>query len=116
MHFKPLENGETAISIPFNMFKQKELIAFIDEAFRHGGLNRLGEIIWDRGRGKIPLEKSDESRKAWFEDGIECEVLNPNSNGWKKGKIRINIKIEFCPDEQEEDSTLDGIRQNKSIQ
>lgn len=114
MEFKPLEDGETAISIPSNMFKHKELIAFVKEAFRHGGLNRLGEIIWDRGRGKIPLEKSD--RIAWFEDGIECEILKPNSMGWKKGRVRVNVTIEFYTDEQEEEeSALNTIRQNQPM-
>jgi hypothetical protein len=116
MVFKILEDGETAISIPFNMFKHKELIDFVGEAFRHGGLNRLGEIIWDKNRGKIPLEQSDVSRNAWFEDGIECEILKPNSPRWQKGRVRIKITIEFCPDEQTlEESDLNKIRQNQSI-
>jgi KGK domain len=116
MEFKPLEDGETAISIPSNMFKHKELIDFINEAFRHGGLNRLGEIIWDRGRGKIPLEKEG-GRRSWFEDGIKCEILKPNSTGWQQGRVRINVTIEFCADEQEgEESALNSIRQSQSIQ
>jgi hypothetical protein len=39
------------------------------------------EIIWDKGRGKIPLDKSEENRNMWFEDGIECEILEPNFTG-----------------------------------
>jgi KGK domain len=96
--FKPLQDEQTAIALPSSMFKQKDLLAFINEAFRGAGLNRLGEIIWDRGRGKIPLDKHEEKRTAWFSDGIECEVLTPNSSGWQKGKVRINVSIEFCPD------------------
>lgn len=113
MEFKPLEDNETAIAIPSNMFKYRELMAFVDEAFRRGGLNRLGEIIWDRGRGKIPLDKSEENRSMWFEDGIECEILKPNSTGWQKGKFRINVTIEFCPDEiAEEIDVLERLRNN----
>jgi KGK domain len=116
VEFKPLDNGETAISIPSNMFKHKELMAFINEAFRHGGLNRLGEIIWDRGRGKIPLDKSDDSRQSWFENGIECEILKPNSMGWQKGRVRINVTIEFCADKYEQaESELNSIRQNQLV-
>jgi KGK domain len=105
MEFKPLEDNETAIAIPSNIFKYKELMAFIDEAFKHGGLNRLGEIIWDRGRGKIPLDKSEENRTKWFKNGIECEILKPNSTGWQKGKFRIKVTVEFCADALEESSS-----------
>jgi hypothetical protein len=34
-----------------------------------------------------------------FEDGMECEVLRPGADGWKKGKVRF--VLEFCPDEPE---------------
>lgn len=118
--FKPLQDEETAIALPSSMFKQKDLLAFINEAFRSAGLNRLGEIIWDRGRGRIPLDKHEEKRTIWFADGIECEVLKPNSNGWQKGKVRINVSIEFCPDTLEggesepETSPLDWLRQSNS--
>lgn len=111
--FKQLEDDETAIALPSSMFKHKDLLKFIHEAFRIAGLNRLGEIIWDQGRGRIPLSKHEENRKVWFADGIECEVMKPNSNGWQKGKIRINVSIEFCPEISEtKDSDLDSIRQN----
>lgn len=57
------------------------------------------------------LEKMDsdaEKRMKW-RDGVECEILSPNT-GWKKGKIRVTL--EFIPDEPE--SILDDIRQTIS--
>lgn len=57
------------------------------------------------------LEKMDhdaEKRIKWKE-GVECEVLSPNT-GWKKGKIRVTL--EFIPEESE--SILDDIRQTIS--
>jgi hypothetical protein len=65
MNFKSLEDSETAISIPFNMFKQKELLVSIGEAFKHGGLNRLREIIDSKQRGKIPLDQSEDMVCRW---------------------------------------------------
>ncbi|MEB3230433.1 MAG: KGK domain-containing protein [Leptolyngbyaceae bacterium] len=62
----------------------------------------------------------DEHKMAWLKDGVECKVLAPKHD-WQPGKIRI--KIEFIPDEIEEDidsqqnanvttdSSLDEIRQ-----
>lgn len=35
--------------------------------------------------------------ESWVKDGIECSVLFENSNGWRKGKVRV--KLEFIPDE-----------------
>lgn len=60
-----------------------------------------------------------------FGDGINCEVLKINSKGWKKGKVRIRVSLEFCPDEpdieeiptsnvpeiNQTESPLDDIRQ-----
>jgi len=42
-----------------------------------------------------------------FSDGIECEALKFDGQGWRKGKIRVSL--EFCPDEIK--SPLDDIRQ-----
>ncbi len=53
-------------------------------------------------------------RKKWVNEGIECEILKLGSNSWQKGKVRIKVTVEFCPDEleiQEPDSPLDDIRQ-----
>ncbi|MGB3532793.1 MAG: KGK domain-containing protein [Microcoleaceae cyanobacterium] len=35
-----------------------------------------------------------------FTEGKECEVLKPYK-GWQKGKIKVNIVLEFIPDEPE---------------
>ncbi|MCT7969824.1 hypothetical protein NG799_26265 [Laspinema sp. D1] len=37
----------------------------------------------------------------WFGEGVEVEVLKYGSSGWKKGKIRIQISLEFCSDDAE---------------
>ncbi|AUT02977.1 KGK domain protein [Nostoc sp. CENA543] len=34
----------------------------------------------------------------FFEEGIECEILQPGTAGWQTGKVRINVNIEFIPD------------------
>ncbi len=47
-------------------------------------------------------------RKKWVE-GLNAEVLKVGSFGWKKGKIRVNVTVEFMPDEPE--SPLDEYRE-----
>ncbi len=39
--------------------------------------------------------------KQWFGNGIDCEVLKIGAKGWKKGKMKITVSLEFCPDEPE---------------
>jgi hypothetical protein len=39
-------------------------------------------------------------------EGVNCEVLRIGSNGWQKGKLRIKVSIEFCPDEPEVEETV----------
>jgi hypothetical protein len=58
-------------------------------------------------------------------EGIDCQVLKIGSNGWQKGKVKIEVKedlqlgetqvcIKFCPDEpREQKSPLDDIRQSE---
>ncbi len=43
---------------------------------------------------------SDEKLK-WLGEGVNVEILKYGSPGWKKGKLRIKINLEFCPDEPE---------------
>ena len=48
----------------------------------------------------------------WFYEGEECEILKADSMGWQKGKLKINVTLEFIPDEPEENkSPLDDVRQ-----
>jgi KGK domain len=40
------------------------------------------------------------SPQGWSKDGVECCVLQPGSEKWVKGKVKISL--EFIPDEIEE--------------
>ena len=51
------------------------------------------------------------NQSTWFTKGEECEILQAGSKGWQKGKMKINITLEFIPDEPEEKSPLDDVRQ-----
>lgn len=45
------------------------------------------------------------SYDKWFDDGVECEILKLGAYGWQKGRVRIklNVSLEFCPEEPEEE-------------
>jgi hypothetical protein len=54
------------------------------------------------------------ARKEWLYEGKDCEVLHLGSKSWEKGKIKIKVTVEFCPNEpkvKEPISELDDIRQ-----
>lgn len=48
-------------------------------------------------------------RKEWLDTGKTCEVLHLGAKQWKKGRVRVKVTVEFCPNELE--SPLDDIRQ-----
>lgn len=51
--------------------------------------------------------------KLWFQNGEKCKILKAGSSGWQAGKIKLklNISLEFIPDElQEVESPLDDVR------
>ena len=53
-----------------------------------------------------------EYQNKWLGEGVYCEVLQLGAKNWQKGKIKIRVSVEFCPDESKEsESSLDDIRQ-----
>lgn len=65
---------------------------------------KVGEFIT---KMRQVLSLKDEHKEKWLGNGQACEILQPGSSGWQKGKIRISL--EFCPEEPE--PPLDGIEQ-----
>lgn len=63
----------------------------------------MNETYWD---------KEDYEEKKWVTDGVNCEVLNVSDGKWKKGKVKVKVVVEFCPDEpMASQSPLDDLRQ-----
>jgi hypothetical protein len=96
------------------------------------------DVVWMRDTGKSPVnnltflacqltqaftssiesalrDSPNSTAKAWFADGVECELVDVSTGGgWKKGKIRL--RLEFVPDEPEPEpanndtDSLDSLR------
>jgi hypothetical protein len=47
-------------------------------------------------------------KSVLFGEGIAGKVLRFGSPGWQKGKIRVKITVDFCPDEPEVEETPDN--------
>lgn len=98
--FKPLEDKsedrDAVIFLDrFSVFKINDLMQAIKSAFQYAGFPHLVSEL--KAKGGIPTPDSN----TWFKQGVDCEVMKPNAKGWKKGKVRIKILLEFCPDEPE---------------
>lgn len=61
---------------------------------------RIKEYFYD-GRGR----SSQQVNRKWFAEGKNCEILKLGAKGWQKGKLRVKVTLEFCPDEPEVEET-----------
>jgi hypothetical protein len=90
-------------------------IQFYNQLSSYHGIKIDGAIIAPKG--------VNEPYARWFNDGIDCEILQLGSKGWRKGKIRIKLSVEFYIEEDSEqlvsepseielpESPLDDLRQ-----
>jgi hypothetical protein len=78
------------------------------------------------------LQRANNNYQEWIKDGVNCCVLQPGSENWVKGKVRVSL--EFIPEPPEEyieevdiqdvktaqsllpASPLDDLRENLSIE
>ena len=89
----------------------------LNSFFKQSVLNNLSEQLKQAGLGTPPNHQNE------WNKSVEAEILEPKSGDWKKGKIRMRVILEFCPDEPEEikennssdnSNSLDDIRQTIS--
>ena len=95
INFKPLNKHSyenTVLSFSNSMFKIREFITAIERAFQSQGLDILKSML--SSRGGIPG-----TSEQWYRQGVDCELLKPGTEGWKKGKVRIKISLELCLDD-----------------
>jgi hypothetical protein len=78
----------------------------VSRAFLNSGINSIADYISSNSS-----YKNINNIGRWFYQGQECEILRAGSKGWQKGKIKINVTLEFIPDKPEQMSPLDDIRQ-----
>ena len=108
--FSSLLDDESAINI-----QEPSMILGKPRMFKMNYLKKaiLGELL------NISMESIEQNDSIACEnlklinEGLKCEILKLGLNNWKKGKVRINISLEFCPDEPEisqYESPLDEIR------
>ncbi|WLT37122.1 hypothetical protein NON20_14000 [Synechocystis sp. B12] len=101
--------GDDIINNQGKLFEFK----FVKTVFNGAFLQDVSYAFHQYCKGK-KVDFIIEKESDWFEKGVECKILQAGSSGWKKGKIKINVCVEFIPDEPEPNeyqSPLDEIRQ-----
>lgn len=100
--------SNTVVSFPDGQtFKIGVLLDNINELFPNSALSKISDGLAEKGLGKLP----NWNAHYWNSRGVEAEILNPKSSGWKKGKVRLRVVLEFCLDEPE-DTTTDNLDNN----
>ena len=113
--FKPLSDDESVISIKetIDILMDSKMCKIND--LKKAIIHNTIEVPMKTIEGK---DKYLANRLKWINEGLKCEILKLGSSKWKKGKVRINISLEFCPDESEISeykSPLDEIRNHPSF-
>jgi KGK domain len=99
--------NDDALSFGDAMLKVEKLKETVNRVLPEDALGqRLGELL---SQQKLYIDvglNTDQQTRAyekWFGEGIDCEILRVGAQGWKKGKmkLKLNVTLEFCPDEPE---------------
>lgn len=90
------EQGDVVVDFNGSTFKLSQLGLAMSEIILQSNLEKLNERLTFKESAKVPSYRDD----VWLYKGVSCEVLKPGKN-WQKGKARIKVTLEFCPDEPE---------------
>ena len=103
--------NEDALSFGNAMLKVEKLKETVNNVLPEYELGRTLDHLLSQQQLSIDVGlTTDRTRylyENWFGEGIDCEILRVGALGWKKGKIKLklNVTIEFCPDEPQLEET-----------
>ncbi len=102
-----------------------DVIAFGEAMFRSGKLKKAISQSFDGSVGRsidqklrqhgleIPVRMIGSTRLAnehcqWFDEGINCEILDLATRKWCKGKVRVQVSVEFLVEDSGDKKLLPG--------
>jgi hypothetical protein len=106
-----LENygNDDVFSFQSTIFKVSKLRQVMSSAVSNQLESALQELCKTQQLQINTMKYNPQSRSSgqqqWFRDGIDCETLKIGAKGWQKGKVKIRVILEFCPDEPEVEET-----------
>jgi hypothetical protein len=104
---------DDVISFSSQIYKIGKIKQALNQAFGGQVPNALIESLESQGIKEARIyyrypggRSAQEANQIWFGEGKDCEILRIGANGWQKGKLRIKVSMEFCPDEPEVEETV----------
>ena len=101
-----------------------DVIAFGDAMFRSGKLKKAIGQSFDGSVGRaidqklrqngleIPVRmvgtRLANEHCQWFDEGINCEILDLATRRWCQGKVKVKVSVEFFVEDTEEKMLLPG--------
>ena len=117
-NFRQLEHENSNAVVSFNngtTFRVNKLMENLNNFLVQSVLYKLPERLNQISLGTPPNHQGN------WNKSVDAEILEPQSGEWKKGKVRMRVVLEFCPDEPEKiesdnsashnSNSLDDIRQ-----
>ena len=108
---------DDVISLPGKLYKLGEVKDSINDFIESGEYNRMPYYLSEKFK-KDAIQVSHQDSLNLLADGVDSEILKIAADGWKKGKFKIKVVVEFIPDESEipeYQSPLDEIRNHPSF-
>ncbi|MEB3249268.1 MAG: KGK domain-containing protein [Merismopediaceae bacterium] len=103
---------DDVITLSNKLYKLGDVKENLNDFFESDQYNHAPDNLRDHFRAGS-IEINTNTAVKLLTEGIECEILKIASEGWKKGKLKIKISLEFIPDPadpSEYQSPLDEIR------
>lgn len=103
---------DDVISLSGKLYKLGEVKDSINDFIESGEYNRMPYYLSEKFK-RDEIQVSHQDSLNLLADGVDSEILRIAANGWKKGRFKINVVVEFIPDESEipeYQSPLDEIR------
>ncbi|WP_414752885.1 KGK domain-containing protein [Anabaena sp. CCY 9910] len=96
--FKPAEcNDNDVLEIGDYTYKISKFL----EAFRQINRSDLAYGLQQQfNENGIVIQQ--QHSKIWFDEGLDCQILKIGSQGWKRGKVKFSISVDFYIEEEAE--------------
>jgi hypothetical protein len=103
-NLKPLEcNDDDVVSFENKTYK----VGVLKQAMNSSCNKTLNYYLRDQlEKHGVRLPKHF-NEQEWFDEGMDCEILNLGSGEWKKGKAKVKFSVEFYVEPEEEQKIND---------
>lgn len=103
--------GDMSFSVEMPSFSDTDIVSFPPSNTHKIGdvkkvMSHSFEANYPPMSREIKLELGIEL-STWISSGLKCEIIKVGDNkGWKKGKMKLKIVMEYYPDDPDEEDLL----------